>query len=341
MANLENKNYLDLCQKYQGKILDCCSSSNFDEIINQSIYKNIFKKDTFVNLISKYPEISYQQIKIALKKIFGAKEYFFGCGSEDLIVRLNNFIKLNNKKVAVVEPIFYRSCENIKISKKIDYENFFDADLRGIDFCWIDNPNTINNSHLDKLKLLTIINKYPKIIFIIDETSILFLNNWRQQSFFFEAEKHQNIIVISSFSKYFALPGIRFGFGSTNKKLLKEINDISPFFPINNIASFCVLQILNNFIKYDQIRKRLEINKKIIYKLFQSNPDFEIMNSQTNFIWCKNKKYDTYKLFFKNSLLTYKNIDSTEMSDWVRLTIHSSKKINQELISKLLTMFKK
>lgn len=336
VINQSANNYLDVAHENEN-LLDCCTSSNNDKMISKVISSGI-TDDNLINLISKYPIASYKEISSILNNIFGDNLYFFGNGSEDLIVRINIVAKLKKLKVAVLKPLFYRIYTSLDSFKKIGYSDIFNSDLHNIDLCWIVNPNSINDKYLSKNKLIDLIKNNPHTNFIVDETSIFFFDNWKNKSLFSEVNNYSNLTVISSLSKYFGVPGLRFGFGATNSIFFEEIKKISATFPVSSICAYYVVVLLKNLNIFESYRKKIEINKQNLIKILHQNPDIEIKKSVLNFILCKSKSRDLYKGLLSNDLLSF---DMNEVDNcyrgWVRLTIHSSDEINSQLIQKLLS----
>lgn len=328
-----DRNYLAKSQKNEGRFINCCSSSNIDDGVIDFLAKDITDSELVAKLISRYPEASYSETKNLLEGLFGKGYYFLGSGSDDLIARINLYATLTKKRVAVINPVFYRISENVNIVIEINWENIFEVSLDGVDLCWINNPNALNNSHINKKQLLNLIDKNKSTIFVIDETAILFLEDWKSQTLFSEVFKKSNIIIISSLSKYFGLPGVRFGFGATNKTLLKEIEPFLTIFPISSLSNYWAQKILSKQGIIEDVRVRLTLNKEIIKRAMEGKWG-EMIDSKMNFVWCKDKSYKIYDNLLRHGILALKIRCRGE--NWTRLTVHGSEKINTQVVDKLL-----
>lgn len=336
VSNQQN-NYLSHSFEVGNNVIDCCTSSNYDETNVKAFLDKDISDKKLIDLVSKYPEISYKEINKILSHSFGENKYFFGNGSEDLIVRINTVTRLKKLRVAVLKPLFYRIYSNLDLFEEITYDGIFKVDLNKFDLCWIVNPNSINDKYVSKNKILGLLKKYPKTSFVIDETSIFFFDNWEKKSLFTEVNKYPNLTVISSLSKYFGVPGLRFGFGATNPKFAKEISKVSATFPINSITAFYVIKLLNNLKELELYKEKININKQRIINVLRQNPTIIIKASKLNFVVCKRKFGNLYADLLKNNLLSF---DMNEVDNhhhgWVRLTVHSSDKINSKVIRRLL-----
>lgn len=337
MSKTTYHNYLEQSFNIDESVIDCCTSSNYDEKVNQLLMKTVSQDNSFIKLISRYPEACNKEISRALINFLGDGNYFFGNGSEDLIVKINTLSKLNDWRVAVLKPLFYRIPETLDDYIEFSYDEFWKADLERINLCWMVNPNSINDAYVNKDKLIRIIKENPEVYFVIDETSVFYFDDWKDRTLFNEVKNYQNLIVISSLSKYFGVPGLRFGFGLGPKKIYDQMARVSAFFPINAIGANYIITLLNNSHLFDDYRQKINENKKKVLEVLKKNCFLEVKNTSLNFVLCKNKQGDLYKKFLDNGILVYDMGEADNFyRGWVRLTIHSSTEINQNLVHKLL-----
>jgi histidinol-phosphate/aromatic aminotransferase/cobyric acid decarboxylase-like protein len=178
--------------------------------------------DKITELINKYPDYKYRKLIESIKTEFKIKNVILGCGSEDLIIRTNLLLR-SKGKIAILLPNFYRTFETAGNYKKIyshykTESNIIDLEEisipRNIKSIWISNPNPMNGKMYNKEQLSRLINKYHEIIFIIDESTIDFIEDSNKYSLMSLAQKIDNIIIIRSFSKLYGTAGLRVGFAT-------------------------------------------------------------------------------------------------------------------------------
>ena len=331
---LKDDNYLNFIQE-NNDLFDCCTSSNTDDSVMRFI--PTFNKSRLFELSSKYPQIEYKGIKDGLKNKFGIEKMILGCGSEDLILRLNTYINSTHSKVLVVRPTFYRISKTLDKYKTAEYHDLKDLALDRFDFVWITNPNVINGEIYPMKELIELINTNKDTVFLVDEASVLFLGEPRRYSLLPHTKSYTNLVVISSFSKFYGLSGIRFGFLSGSCQVVDHLLKQSPTFSVDNITQDIVLNLLKNPEVDEIIRSNISVNQKKVVNLFRNfNNDVKIKTSALNFVFLKSEGGNIYSDLLKNGIATFNlSLHDKGMDGWVRMTIHGSKKLNKALITKL------
>ena len=332
-----NANYLLASKKslLHGKH-DYYISSNYDEKCVKFLPKLSYKQ--IYDLSANYPKDDYRGLKESIKSLFGIKNIILSTGCEDLIIKICTSIDKNKSKVGVILPTFYRITDNLTKFVQIKWDSFEKTDYKNLDYVFIVNPNTLNGQTVSKTALLNIVENNSNTIFIIDETSILFLENWKEVTLASIANKYNNLLVISSLSKFFGLSGHRIGFATGSLKLLKTLNLELETFPISNLSSFIAQSILmnNDYIKF--VKDRILKNKKEITNLIIKSEKVGLQDSTNNCVYC----------YSKNSTRLHKTLESHGIigldldcqkgitkKGLVRLTIHGSDTNHRLLVNKL------
>lgn len=110
---------------------------------------------------------------------------------------------------------------------------------------FICNPNNPTGQQLDKSILLQLINNHPETIFIVDEAYSDFTRT--PQSLLSHIHKLQNLIIVHSFTKTFAIPGIRTGFIAAANNIVKKIVCYKAPWSVNTIALHATTFILDHY----------------------------------------------------------------------------------------------
>lgn len=329
-------NYLNLTRLSKHKEpISCHLSNNFDEDYCK-IYPKMSTK-LMVSLVAYYPDHNYKKIKKMICKRFDFKNIVLGSGSEDIIMRLNEVAMERKWKIGFVVPIFYRSIETFRTKgfKFIAEEKFLKGDLGNLDAIWLDNPNLFTGRIYEKSHLIKLIKKHAKTIFFLDEAAIFsILEKWKKYSLLRQCCNYKNLIVISSFSKMYGISGLRAGFATGNNKILKELEQKGLTFPYTSFTEYFLYNILSMKDPLRDIHKKIKNNKKEIERMLLKYEDIKMIKSFTNCIYLKHtKNLNFYKDLLKVGIVGL-NLDSQfgiKKKGYIRLTIHSSKKINNEL----------
>nr|WP_320190543.1 threonine-phosphate decarboxylase [uncultured Desulfobacter sp.] len=113
------------------------------------------------------------------------------------------------------------------------------------DLVFICNPNNPTGTLIDKQDLETLIHRHPGACFMVDESYLPFVP---------EAEKYSlvtqthlpNLVVLSSMSKIFRIPGLRTGFLTGTKALIQKIMVHYQPWSVNALAQAMIKEIYNH-----------------------------------------------------------------------------------------------
>ncbi len=332
----DDYNYLKSTQSLLNKgKFDYCTSSNYDENLAK-YFPSLCSEDVF-NLSAHYPCLGEQKLERLIKNKLKLQKIAMGAGSEDLIVRICQIIKNNNWKTGVVVPTFYRIIDNLADYTVIPNKNFNIIDYRIFDIVWIVNPNPLTGKYTPKALIKLILKKNPRTMFVVDETEIFFLENWSKASLLNNCSECSNLLVITSFSKFHNVPGLRVGFAAGNKSFVLKLISRGPTFPISNLSRYITEKVITN-IPFKKVRAEINKNKEEVERLLLSNSNIEIRHSDINCVFCrlKNRK-NFYKKLLEIGIIGL-NLDTQVGADkmgWVRLTIHSSPIKHKNLVGRL------
>lgn len=323
-----------------GRVKDYCTSSNIDENYAQ-LYPNLGSEEVR-GLVSRYPINSYTSLEKSLRKQFGGRHFCFGAGSEDLIVRINKCVVKTNEKVVVLEPIFYRVIETLATKDIVPATSKrLHEKIKG-SYVWLANPNTLSGELVQQEAVLGAVIANPKTVFIVDEASIFFLKDWRNYSLMPLAHKHPNLVVLSSLSKFHGLPGGRVGFACSSRLIVNKLRSAGPTFPVSAISVHLAVKALNNEKFFRRIRARIGRHKQEVLQLLKGSPiTAEGSCANTVFAHCSNGVHLPKLLAeYKIGVLDLNTQVGNSKPDYVRLTVHSSKKKQRFLMSQLKSLLK-
>lgn len=248
-----------------------------------------------VDALTRYPDIQYREVLRSLKEYTGVREEYFvlGNGAAEVI----DLVISCFKSILIVVPSFVEyelnakkwgcSIEYSYLIEKNNTENYlnnsceelvYDCEdilnkLNKVDAIILGNPNNPNGNIINKKEFLKVLNyceENNKVI-IIDEAFIEFVGDL-ENSFVHELENYKCLFIIRALTKFFALPGIRFGYGtSSNKELLSKIKAKQNPWNINCFAEVAVKyslkdkEYINKSIKWitDERIRFLNAIKKI------------------------------------------------------------------------------
>lgn len=308
-----------------------------EEIIDFSVNINplgvsekvIEKLNETLNSIIKYPEIDGKSTRniIAENLDLNNDEIILGNGATELIYLFARAIK--PKKVLIIQPTFneYKRAFKLNEATVVNYinkwEDDFDIDIDSLilkirnekpEVLVLCNPNNPTGGHIKLNKLKIILEELNKInsYMLLDESFIdfseyeslkLLINNY-------------NIFILRSMTKYYAIPGLRLGFGIGNKKMVDLLNGYKEPWTINSLSLSIVESLLNDFEYMNKTREWYEKEKRYLYQEIKKLDKIKIFESDTNFFICKLENNKSKEL---NDFLLNRKIHIRTTEDFIGL----------------------
>ncbi|WP_138206846.1 pyridoxal phosphate-dependent aminotransferase [Haloimpatiens lingqiaonensis] len=324
-------------------------SSNINPLgIPESFTNNI---NEALNNCTRYPDIKYREILKNLSDYTGVYEenFVLGNGAAEII----DLCIACFKSILITVPSFAEyEIDGEKHGCKIEY-SYLNKDHMGYDYddilekisnaeaLVIGNPNNPNGGIINKDKFKSILDfceRENKTI-IIDEAFIEFVGD-NEKSFVKELENYRCIFIIRALTKFFGMPGIRFGYGmSRNKDLLKNIREKQNPWNINCFAETAVKYVLKDKKYIEDSLLWINTQRKFIISGL-NNIQFidKVFGTNANFILVKLKNVDCNKLYdycLENGILIRKCNNYKGLNEYyVRFAIKDEEK-NKVLINTL------
>lgn len=292
-------------EKNIDKILDYSSNIN-PYGLPENLKKEIFEK---LFVLERYPDPDYIELreKIAEKNNLNIENIIVGNGATEIIFL---FMKiLSPKKVLIVSPTFGEYERAIKSSiladdsLEINYfelkeeENFvlniknLETELENnYDLLILCNPNNPTGQFLKLKKLEEILKiceqKNTKLF--VDEAFVEFVEDWENESIINSKENKENLFVIRAFTKFFAIPGLRLGYGICfNNNLLKKMLEKKEPWSVNNIADLAGQTILDDENYIQKTKEWIKDQKKYMYENLNKIEGLRVYKTEVNFILLK------------------------------------------------------
>jgi threonine-phosphate decarboxylase len=285
-------------------------SSNINPLgVPKSFINNISEA---VIAITRYPDIQYRDVQKALKDYIDCPEEYFvlGNGAAEIIDLVISCLK----SLLIVVPSFVEyeidakrwDCR-IKYSylkegsnKKdllgheyeqlsYDYEDILNK-LQRVEGIILGNPNNPNGNIIDKEEFQKIVDycESNNKVVIIDEAFIEFTGDTRN-SFIDSIKDYKCLFIIRALTKFFAMPGIRFGYGiSSNDSLIKNIKEKQNPWNINCFAEVAVCNVLKDSEYIKKSKKWITEERPRFLKSLKSIHFIEtVFLTYGNYVLCK------------------------------------------------------
>lgn len=328
---------------YNGQLIDF--SSNINPLGRpeglEEVLINSFKS------LASYPDIKYRKLRTSISKYLNCSEenVLVGNGAVEII---NNFI-IPAKRVVLMTPAFSeyekRAIAHGKEVIKTSYKEDFSIDLEQLenvlkeeDLLILGNPNNPTGLRIEEDILLDIyklvINKNAYLL--LDEAFYEFCPEDYDSIEIFKKFQYENIGIIRAATKFFALPGIRLGYGCASKKRVLDLSNIELPWSVNALADIAGQYIFNDDSYIKTSREYIEKERNYLLSELSKIEAITPYITHTNYILIKLHKWDedyVFNFFLEDGLVIRKCSSFIELGkNHIRVAI-KDRENNQRLIN--------
>ena len=239
-----------------------------------------------------------------------------------------------------VRDIYYRPREddNGKPYFEVPYLALetFAAELKGQDgriIVFLGNPNNPDGTLLDKNHIRTVASmlKEANSLLVIDESFIDFVGNHTLQDNEYSMRSlvndFDNIIIVHSFTKFYAVPGLRIGAAFSNSQIIDKLNKFIPTWSVNTLAQAYTESALNDVEYVKRTKQVLREEQHYMYNALDAIAGITVYQPSANFILFHIEQdgvtADSINEALKKHKMIVRNCDSYIglNSQWVRIAI--------------------
>ena len=326
--------------------------------------------------ISHYPDATNDDILNAIADIYGMNknQIVVGNGAAELlyaICRLPGYTGafvpapgFSEYKAALeasripVRDIYYRPREDEhgKPYFEVPYLALetFAAELKGQDgriIVFLGNPNNPDGTLLDKNHIRTIASmlKDANSLLVIDESFIDFVGNDTLQDNEYSmrslVNEFDNIIVVHSFTKFYAVPGLRIGAAFSNPLIIEQLNSFIPTWSVNTLAQSYTEAALNDVEYVKRTKQVLHEEQLFMYNSLDTIDGITVYPPSANFMLFHIEQEgitaESINEVLKKYNMIVRNCDSYMglNNQWIRVAIKDHD-TNVKLVEKLTDILK-
>ena len=259
-------------------------------------------KESFDKLVN-YPDPYYIELrkKIAKFNSLNMDNIIVGNGATEILFLYIRALK--PKKVLILAPCFAEYERALKsVGAQIEYfelkeKNNFYPDIQTLkkklegqhyDLFLFCNPNNPTGQLIkfDDVKDLAAICKKQDMKIFIDEAFIEFVENWKEKTA--ALLKNKDVFIMRAFTKFFAIPGLRLGYGiSFDEELMNKLQAEKEPWSVNTFANLAGLVMLDDKDYIKKSEKWVAEEKNFLYKELSKNKNLKVYKSECNFLLIK------------------------------------------------------
>ncbi len=310
MDNLLNPNVLELMPYKPGKpVEDIQREYHLEKVVKLASNENPFQVPAIVveaikaeiANINAYPDSNsfYLIQKLAQYNGIGEENVIVGAGSVELIrMIIHAFLKPGETVLTSAKTFMFYRVATVETAGKSayieapmgdDYTFDLDAMTKLMDhktkIIFLTNPNNPTGTMVSKQKIMAFINKVPEDkIIVLDNAYHEYVSDMdNYEEGIGEALQRKNLIVLRTFSKIYALAGMRIGYAISNPTIIGILNRMKAPFNVTRIAQVAALASLeNDDFKIQSATLNLKNKKKLFTQL--TGMGLRTIPSEANFL---------------------------------------------------------
>ncbi len=263
-------------------------------------------ENPFDNGVNRYPDPHQAALKGQLSKIKGVatESIFIGNGSDeaiDLVFRV--FARPGVDNAISIAPTYgmYKvaaATNDVEMREVVLGEEFtlpVDELLAAADenskILWLCSPNNPTGNIFPMEQVVRLIEEFRGIV-VVDEAYIDFAS---EAGFLPELAKYQNLIVLQTLSKAWAMAGLRFGLAFASSAIISLMNRVKYPYNINVLTQAHVAKALEQGVE-EQVKEIIAQRVVVIEALKSLDTIEKVYPTDANFVLVKvadaNKMYD-------------------------------------------------
>jgi threonine-phosphate decarboxylase len=216
-----------------------------------------------VSGVDHYPDDNSSELKGTLAQHFkvGTENTIVGSGSSDIIRMFPNTFLGKGDKALIFRPSFAEYAHQCRIAGasvnellltekndlRIDTAELL-RNAKDVKAVYICNPNNPTGRIEPKEKILDIVKECSDngTLVFLDETLLELVPKHSEISCVREVNNYDNLVVIGSLTKSFAIPGIRIGFGFANENIIKALDKVRMAWNVGHIEQYVASSLIRD-----------------------------------------------------------------------------------------------
>jgi threonine-phosphate decarboxylase len=255
-------------------------------------------------LIRFYPDPNPVELRTEVAKYVGcgvkAENIILGNGSIELIYMLTEVFPAGFKAVIPVPSFTEYEKAALRVHGEVVFVNLlenFALDIESIKkaltddtrIVYICNPHSPSGTVYSRDTLLDLVEfcQRKNIIFSVDENYIEFTNRIEEITLAGYVNKYENLFVIRSVTKFYGMPGVRFGYGISNQSLIEKLETVRQPWSINSLAGFATLAAFEDKEFIEETRREISRERAQLASMLEGMGGLRVFPSETNFLLVK------------------------------------------------------
>lgn len=185
---------------------------------------------------------------------------------------------------------------------------------------FLSSPNNPTGNSISTKDLDTVLSHMRETIVALDEA---YWYDTKHEHAKHLVNTYPNLVLIRTFSKYYALAGIRIGYALIGENLTKLAKIANRYLGFNLISEKIALAALDSPEYYEKIADNMNSDKELYYQELGKIPGFTVYKSDANFVLVEipTEIIDSLKNFLTDKGLIIKFMNEEVLNSHLRITL--------------------
>ena len=185
----------------------------------------------------------------------------------------------------------------------------------------LSNPNAPTGIALPRTAIEALVTEHPDQLVVIDEAYV----DFGAESSVPLVARHDNLLVVQTFSKSRALAGLRVGFAIGQPPLieaLERVKDSFNSYPLDCLAIAGAIAAIKDEAWFQETRERIIANRETLVRAL-SELGFEVLSSQANFVFARHRSRGGAGLAaeLRQRGILVRHFQKPRIEDFLRITV--------------------
>ena len=254
-----------------------------------------------LNLIKNYPDPNHEWLIETLSNYVGVKSnnVIVGNGSTELIYLFAEVFVESGCDAVIPIPTFgeykvatmriggrpwFLKCDPAK-NFRLNFEELEKAISKKTRIVYFCNPNSPTGILYEKDDVLRVVRLAAEknVLVFLDEDYVDFVDDDKRYSMAEYVTRYDNLFILRSLTKFFALAGLRIGFGIASPDVVKALRRAKMPWSVNSLAMFAATEAVKDDDYIKRSRLLISRSKRQMQKMLQEFPWLKVYPSETNF----------------------------------------------------------
>lgn len=296
-----------------------------------------------------YPDDTCFNLKNELAKFWGVSSdhFIIGNGSDEIIHFLSLALLDVGDEVIFGDPSFvqYKSaamladCAYHAVPLTADYRHDLRAMRAAVNentkLIFIANPNNPTGTVVTREEMEELLADLPpRVVVVLDQAYYEYVEDAQSpEGLDFVREGH-NVVLLHTFSKAYALAGLRVGYGLARPELIAYLQQVRGPFNVNSLAQVAAIASLNDAEQVKSAQTLNQAGKAQFYAAFDAM-GLNYIPTEANFVLvnCERQSSQVFTELLRHGVIV-RTGDPFGMPTWLRVTI-GTREMNERFTSAL------